>query len=569
MDDTTRTSALLLSRTSSADWLRTARALYDYLRRNMADSDEERKRLYPVNWSRHVPRYVPWLWAIARELATLYLQAPSRRFLSPDGTPLEDSTRKLLEDAYRRLSVNVVMREAQRNLVAVNNATVWVQPHWRSGSAQLVLVPVHDQEVELATAYARDEDDVRLWRYMVPIPQKDMPAPSAIPAVAAITPELAYWESAPSDMAKRGVWSDVEVEPGKFINPFGTIPVVMLRGTTPAPGYWWSPLPRDLLTTQRAINHDLTDIGHIARMQGFGQPVAKGVTGGAEKEIQLGPETVIGIPAADGDFTFASANPKLKEYAESNAEYVSQVVAMNGMNPASFLKSSGITALAKQVELMDRESFRREHIEIMQRAEQRLYDVLRKVINFQRGAEVWPEAIVEVDYREPVMPADPLHHVQALERAVALGQTGRVRARAVADGITPDEALARILADKALDEQAGYTVAPVETVADQPEEVVEVAEEVVEPSASATTSAPAALDVAPGEDVQKTALNGAQVAEMVRVLGEVAAGRLPAESARAVLLASYPLDASAVDDMLAPLSGFTAAQPSPPPPVMS
>lgn len=465
MDDTTRNSALLLSRTATAEWLRTARALYDYVRRNMADSDEERKRLYPVNWSTHVPRYVPWLYAICRELATLYLQAPSRRFLSPDGTALPDATRRVLEDAYRRLSVNVTMRQAQRLLVALNNATIWVQPHFRSGTAQLVLVPIHDQEVELAEAYARDEDDVALWRYQVPIPQRNFPAPMALPAVAAITPDLAYWESAPGNMKSRGVWSDEEVSPGKYANPFGTIPVVMLRGTPPAPGYWWSPLPRDLLTTQRAINHDLTDIGHIARLQGYGQPVAKGMSGGAEKTVQLGPETVVGIPT-DGDFSFASPSPKLEEYAKSNAEYVSQVVAMNGMNPASFLKSSGITALAKQVELMDRESFRREHIEIMQRAEQRLYDVLRRVINFQAGSEVWPEAIVEVEYREPVMPADPLHHVQALERAIALGQTGRVRARAVADGVTPDEALARILKDREMDEAAGYTTAPVETVAD-------------------------------------------------------------------------------------------------------
>jgi hypothetical protein len=566
VDDTTRHSALLLSRQASTEWLKTARALYDYLRRNMGDSDEERKRLYPVNWSRHVPRYVPWLYAIARELATLYLQAPSRRFLAPDGSALPPETSRMLEAAYRRLEVNATMKQAQRMLVALNNATVWVQPHYRSGTAQLVLVPLHDQEVELATAYARDEDDVALWRYMVPIPQRGMAAPSSIPAVAAISATEAYWESAPTDMANRGVWSADKDANGKYINPFGTIPVVMMRGTPQAPGYWWSPLPRDLLTTQRAINHDLTDVGHIARMQGYGQPVAKGVSGGQTAEIQLGPETVVGVPQ-DGDFSFASANPKLKEYADSNADYVSQVVAMNGMNPASFLKSSGITALAKQVELMDRESFRREHIEVMQRAEQRLYDVLRLVINYQRGSEIWPEAIVEVDYREPIMPADPLHHVQALERAVALGQTSRVRARAVADGITPDEALARIIADKAMDVAAGYAGAPVETVADDTSTPVE---DVAEVETSAPESAPPQLDVAEGADVQKAALNGAQVAEMVGVLTEVAGGRLPAASARAILLAAYPLDERSVDAMLAPLSGFRpTSEPSPIPPVMS
>lgn len=462
VDETTRTSALLTSRTQTAEWLDTARALYDYLRRNMSDSDRQRRELYPVNYSRHVPRYVPWLWAICRELATLYLQAPSRRFLTRDGAPLDEATSAMVRAAYQRLGVNTTLRQAQRHLVALNNCTVWVQPHHRTGLATLSIIPLHDQSVELGVPYAREEDDVAVWRYEIPIPVKGSPTQSPLPAVAYITRELAYWESAPPELKARGLWSDEPGDkPGTYVNPFGTFPVVMLRGTDPAPGYWWSPLPRDLLSTQRALNHDLTDIGHIARLQGYGQPVGKGLTGGAAKELQMGPETVIGLPP-DGDFSFANADPKLTEYAESNAQYLSHVVAMNGMNPATFLKSSGITALAKQVELMDRESFRREHIEIMQRAEQRLYDVLRLVINWQRGSEVWPEAIVEVDYREPIMPADPLHHVQALERAIAMGQTGRVRARAVQDGVTPDEALRRILDDKAMDARAGFEGSPLD-----------------------------------------------------------------------------------------------------------
>jgi len=555
-DSTTR-STLALARNTSAEFLAAARAIYDYLRRDMSDSDEQRRALYPVNYTRHVPRYAPIIWALARELATLYLQAPSRRWKRLDGGDLRPETVTMLQQAYERLGVNIAMREHQRHIVALNNATLWVQPHPRTGMAQLVNVPIHDQDVELGSPYAREEDDAAVWRYLVPIPMKGFPAPMAIPATAYITPTLAYWESAPPEVKGQGIWSEQVDDQGRNINPFGTIPVVMSRGTMPAPGQWWSPLPKDLLTAQRAVNHDLTDIGHGARMQAFGQPVAKGISGGAEKEIQMGPETVIGMSGEGADFNYATANPKLAEYGDVIADFVSQVVAMNGMNPATFLKSSGITALAKQVELMDRESFRREHIELMARAEQRLYDVLRAVINTQRGAEVWPEALIEIDYREPVMPADPLHHVQALERAIALGQTGRVRARAVLDGVTLEEARERITKDREADELAGFTAPPIETVADAP---VDTSTE-----AAPLEATPPALDVAPGTEVQKQALNGAQVAELSNLIKAVALGEMPPSTARAIILAAYPLDAAAVDAMLAPLAGFERREPAPEP----
>lgn len=157
----------------------------------MSDSDEQRRALYPVNYLRHVPRYAPIIWALARELATLYLQAPSRRWKRLDGGDLRPGTVTMLQQAYDRLGVNIAMREHQRHIVALNNATLWVQPHPRTGMAQLVNVPIHDQDVELGSPYAREEDDAAVWRYLVPIPMKGFPAPMAIPATAYITPTLA------------------------------------------------------------------------------------------------------------------------------------------------------------------------------------------------------------------------------------------------------------------------------------------------------------------------------------------------------------------------------------------
>lgn len=70
--------------------------------------------------------------------------------------------------------------------------------------------------------------------------------------------------------------------------------------------------------------------------------------------------------------------------------------------------------------------------------------------------------------------------------------------------------------------------------------------------------------VAAGAAVQDTALNGAQVASLLAIVQAVAAGQLPADTARAMILASFPgVPQATIDAMLAGLDDFTP--PAPPP----
>jgi hypothetical protein len=90
-----------------------------------------------------------------------------------------------------------------------------------------------------------------------------------------------------------------------------------------------------------------------------------------------------------------------------------------------------------------------------------------------RGVEVLPPAKVELEFREPVLPADPLHDAQALQLQQSLGLIGKVRARAKMDGIGVEEALRRMLADEELDARLmpAAEQAVAETVPVAPEEV--------------------------------------------------------------------------------------------------
>ena len=61
--------------------------------------------------------------------------------------------------------------------------------------------------------------------------------------------------------------------------------------------------------------------------------------------------------------------------------------------------------------------------------------------------------------------------------------------------------------------------------------------------------------------VQDTALNGAQVASLLAIIEAVAAGTLPAATARAMILASFPaVSSETIDAMLAGLEGWEAPE---------
>lgn len=439
------------------------RALYAYLRRDQQDARVQREKLYPKTWENHVIRTVPFVWSLARELATAYVRKPSRRFFAETETALEPITEasfvRRQARIYREARVDRTMRHAHRQLVAMNNATIWVWPNPATGGVSLVLIPPHDQRVIPKHSFSLDERDVAVWRFRVPVPRQDAVGQYTW-VIGQVTPTQAVWCT--GELAGKGIW----VDDGS--NPFGEVPVVMLRGTDPGPGEWWAPVPEDILDAQRAINHDVTDVGHIARIQGYGQPVWKG---GDAKVLEqpLGPETAIGVPV-DGDFDFKQAQPELDAYLNQNDKYMQWSVAMNSLNPASFMKSPGITALAKQVELNDRESFREEHLEILQQAEQRLYELVRKGVNYVRDALVLPEALVEVQYHVASVPADPLHASQALAMDLQNGQTSRARARAKLDGISPEEAQKRVDEDMAATAAENARVKPAETTTPAPED---------------------------------------------------------------------------------------------------
>ena len=421
----------------SQQWRDKMRILWEYLHRNMEDSRRQRQRLYPKTWTKHVQRVVPFIWRNAREMASM---KRTRSFVDPvTGSPLPEAVTRTIELIYTEAGVDKAMQSAYGQLVTLNQSTVWCLPH--GSSLRVVTMPPHDQAVELTDPMAQSEDEVSAWRLLVPIEQ-DPDLGGVRYATARFTAQAITWmEEFAAEMPP----------PFGGVNPFGRIPVVCMRGDDTVSGAWWCFAPDDLLDAQRAINHDMTDLGHIARLQGYSQMFVSGVSAGEAENMDTGPETLaaFGDPAARLDF--ARPQPDLAGYATTNEQYMRAVISAQGMNPATFLKSAGITALAKKMEQIDRDTERQKYLDELERGEQRCYDLVASYVNAVRGVEVLPPAKVQLEFREPVMPADPLHDAQALELQQTLGLIGKVRARAKMDGISVDEALQRMMADAEMD----------------------------------------------------------------------------------------------------------------------
>ena len=542
-------SSSIVIRAGGDRWRRKARLLYEYARREMRDAEDQRRQFYPDTWATHIQRTIPLTWRMAREMSTLYLRSPLREWKGAT-----DTQRETIEQVYAEKKVNRKLRQAHEHLSVVQNATVWV---WLTASGwKLINPPVHELWVTPGSVVGDDVEDVLEWRLRLPV-VSDPTASTAPTAVALITPAIAIWESGPDGWAGTGIWR----EDGS--NPFGRIPVVLLRGSDPGPGEFWAPVPEDMLDSQRAANHDATDLGTIARLQGYAQAVAKGLTAQQAREIEVGPQKTVGVPP-DGDFTYASPAPSIEQYLSQSESYLKLTIACNGMNPATIMKSAGITALAKIIEIMDREVERRRAVDEFAAAENALYELVRLADNATSGGlgRLPVGVTVTVSYREPVQPADPTSQAQADSQNIDLGIESAATILADREAISVADAEERVRANRE------FTTSLMSS--ETPPADTTPADSATTDSATTDTPSPDAQPVAPAPaapvaDVAKTALNGAQVTALQGLLTELAAGRQPVASVREAILLSFPdFDEARVDRMLAPYATFVAPSSAPP-----
>jgi len=302
-----------------AAWREKMRVLWEMLHRNMRDARVQRQALYPKTWQSHVQRVVPFVWRVAREMASM---KRSRSFVDPaTGEILPQGTLDLIRAIYAEARVDAAMQAAYGQVVTLNQSTIWLLPRGRNGeSLRCMTMPPHEQWVELADPLAQVEDDVTAWHVAIPV-QQDVTRGYTRYAWARFTADAMEWDE---------VFPPDAPPPFEGPNLFGRIPVVYLRGGPPELGVWWSEAPDDLLDAARAINHDQTDQGHIARLQGYSQMYASGLSKGEAAQLDVGPEKVIGLDDPASRLDFARAQPDLAGYAATSEQYMRAVIRTHG-----------------------------------------------------------------------------------------------------------------------------------------------------------------------------------------------------------------------------------------------
>ena len=416
-------------------WRDTTESLYKYLRRDHSDLTDQLRAIFPKTWDDRIERPVPFIWRLARELASLYRKPATRTHI---GSGITRDVQARIDSIYRAIEVDTRLQAAQEQLVVLNNAALWALPSPQG--VRLVVVPPHHQMFWRSDPMSLDDRDIEKAHVKLPLGHDPETGLVAF-GLAEITRDSAIWIEAPDSLRGTGVFSE------DGANPLGLVPVIIWRGSEPAPGEFWAPAPEDLLAMQRAISLSQTDLGHISMLQGYGQPVITGISASAAKEVRLGPESIVGLPDETQKFSFEHGSPPIADYQRAVEGYTSQCLAMLGIRPEVFLRTGAVSAIAKQVDLIDREIEREKFKIIFQKAEQRLYDLVRLWINHLRGTSegVYPEAMnVEVRFHEPEKPADPLHNAQSTAMLVDMGLTTASRELARTEGISQVEAVVRV-----------------------------------------------------------------------------------------------------------------------------
>ena len=67
------------------------------------------------------------------------------------------------------------------------------------------------------------------------------------------------------------------------------------------------------------------------------------------KEMEVGSEVFIGLPQPEMEVGFAAPSADLEGAVKVTEQYLQAVVSAEGLSPQTFLKSTGITALAKRL----------------------------------------------------------------------------------------------------------------------------------------------------------------------------------------------------------------------------
>lgn len=395
-----------------------------------------------IEFDKPALRYFNLVGRVCKELAQMYVMEPSRRF---EG--VSESQAAVLASIYKRNRVNTFMQLVSEKLVAHNSQIIAIDP---AGPGRVRLNSFCPFEFEIkfsdplqATGSIKDAERVHL---RVPISSDTT---GQVMFGKRVYTKTEAWVEAPGG-EKKGLFNE------DMSNPFGFIPLIGIRREQPAHGYWSPSLPYDILSTAVAVCTGLSDVLHIASRQCHGREIIIGNGArAAAKQMPMGVDYITAIEAADVndlEHKFIQGDPKIDKYL-SVIERLVQIFATNRhISSESLLNSTGITGVAKELELHEVEVERRRVERIHADCEQDFCDMLIDVLKVSGGnpaLTAMPYADLSVDFRYAERPQNALQVAQSNEIRFRQGIDSVEEFVARTEGVSIDEA--KVLVDERLE----------------------------------------------------------------------------------------------------------------------
>ena len=409
------------------NWYQVSKRLHEFLNRDFRSiRDEVMPKLFPRSHASRLPRDVPLVWSLARELSPHYRRGVTRRFLNGDAST------SVLSRVYAGLKIDSRMKRLSELLVTQGTVIGLFRPIAGQSRWALELYPPYLCEVDADPTDSANIQSAREVRIRVALESTHRQIRYGI---MKITQDSAVYVG----QKTTGVYT----EDGSL--PFSRLPLFVARlGDPESPGSFWSPLPVDLHDAQISVSTSLADWEFTARATSHGQRVISGnITQSRAESLQFGPDTVIGL---DPESTFSVVTPttNLSDYISSTSKFWDMLRVTYGLRPQDYTRA--VTAVAKRIEMIDRDAHQDELNQALIDSENDMAATAASVLswNFGAGTGSIRAPQVQMGYARQEMPADVLHQAQSDQLSASMGITSPSRIVAARMGVSIEEALSLI-----------------------------------------------------------------------------------------------------------------------------
>lgn len=404
-------------------WYTISKRLHEFLNRDFRSIQNDiLPKLFPRSHERRIPRDLPLVWSLARELTPHYRRPANRTFL--DG----DSSTAVLDRVYAGMNIDRTMKRVSEMLVTQGTVLcLWRPAPGVVGRWHIDVIPPYMCEIDPDPTDSGNIQAAKEIRIKVALESTHSQIRYGI---MRLSKDRAVYEG----REHKGVYNE------EGTNPFDRLPVFHARlGDIEHPGSAFSALPCEMHDAQVALSVAVADWQYVALNSSHGQRVISGLTPERAQELQFGADTVLGLDS-EASFQVVSPTTNLNEYMASTTKFWDMLRVTYGLRPQDYTRA--VTAVAKRIEMIDRDAHQEELTAALVDCENELAKTAAACLSWNFGANTGTVKAprVQVMYNRVEAPADILHQTQADQLGASLGLTSPSRLVAQRLGVPLSEA---------------------------------------------------------------------------------------------------------------------------------